>query len=123
MRKRMMESTKNTFNDYVKRAAVRRRFAFLCGTFVLAAFLLTVPAMYVNASSGANVINTKFNTLIDIATAIISSIGTLITLWGLAEWGISFQGQDGIMQAHAFKRVGGGLVTMLSPQLLKLFTS
>ena len=74
-----------------------------------------------NASSGEAIINNSFATLRSLVAAIISAIGFIITLWGVGEWGISMQSQDGIMQAHAFKRIGGGLVMILAPQILSLF--
>lgn len=73
------------------------------------------------ASEAAGVIEAQFDTLLGIVTSIISSIGTIITLWGISEWGIAFQGQDGTMQAHAFKRIAGGLVMLLAPQLITYF--
>lgn len=73
------------------------------------------------AGEAAGVIEAQFDTLLDIVTSIISSIGTIITLWGISEWGIAFQGQDGTMQAHAFKRIAGGLVMLLAPQLITYF--
>ena len=73
------------------------------------------------ATTGANVITQGFSGLLDIVTALISAIGTIILLWGFFEWGISLQSQDGVMQSAAFKRIGGGLVMILAPQLLNIF--
>lgn len=91
--------------------------------------ILYEPALDVNAATKAGkdttdttVITAKFDDLKDIVTAIISSFGLIITLWGISEWGMAFQGQDGMMQAHAFKRIAGGLVMILAPQILALLT-
>ena len=73
------------------------------------------------AATGANVITQGFSGLLDIVTALISAIGTIILLWGFFEWGISLQSQDGVMQSAAFKRIGGGLVMILAPQLISVF--
>lgn len=73
------------------------------------------------ASDASGIITAQFNILLNIVTSIISSIGTIITLWGISEWGIAFQSQDGTSQAHAFKRIAGGLVMLLAPQLINLF--
>lgn len=73
------------------------------------------------AASGADVISQGFDGLLSIVTALISSIGTIILLWGLFEWGLSLQGQDGFTQSTAFKRIGGGIVMILAPQLLNIF--
>lgn len=85
--------------------------------------ILYEPALVVNAdTTGTEAITNKFNDLKDIVTAIISGFGLIITLWGISEWGMAFQGQDGMMQAHAFKRIAGGLVMILAPQILSLLT-
>lgn len=73
------------------------------------------------AADANGIITAQFDTLLGIVTAIISSIGTIVTLWGISEWGIAFQSQDGTAQAHAFKRIAGGLVMLLAPQLINLF--
>lgn len=51
----------------------------------------------------------------------MSSIGEIVLLWGFLELGTSMQSQEGSMQAGAFKRVGGGIVMVLGPQLLAAF--
>lgn len=84
--------------------------------------VLYEPALVANAKNDTAVITEKFDDLKDIVTAIISSFGLIITLWGISEWGMAFQGQDGMMQAHAFKRIAGGLVMILAPQILSLLT-
>lgn len=48
----------------------------------------------------------------------VSSIGAIILLWAFFEVGVSMQSQEGTMQAMGFKRVGGGLVMTLAPQLV-----
>lgn len=73
------------------------------------------------ATSGAAVVTTSFGTLTAIVTALVSSIGEVILLWGFFEWGTSMQSQEGVMQATAFKRIGGGLVMVIAPQLVAAF--
>lgn len=73
------------------------------------------------AATGAAVVTTSFKTLTDIVTALVSSIGEIILLWGFFEWGTSMQSQEGVMQASAFKRIGGGLVMVIAPQLVGAF--
>lgn len=87
---------------------------------MLAAVCIFEPSLLVNASSDTSVITEKFTVLTDIVTAIISGIGVIITLWGISELGLSYQGQDGTMQAHALKRIGGGLIMILAPQILAI---
>lgn len=73
------------------------------------------------AASGAEVVTTNFNIFTEIVKALVSSIGEIILLWGFLELGTSMQSQEGSMQAGAFKRVGGGIVMVLGPQLLAAF--
>ena len=89
-------------------------------TALMAAFL-SVPVFA--ASAGATVIENGFATLLDIVKALVSAIGTIVLLWGLFEWGTSLQSPNGAEQSSAFKRIGGGLVMILAPQLIGLFIS
>lgn len=84
-------------------------------------FAIRLVTASASAASGAEVIQQGFDGLLSIVTALISSIGTIILLWGLFEWGLSLQGQDGFTQSTAFKRIGGGIVMILAPQLLNIF--
>ena len=81
--------------------------------------VMTVPAFA--AGEGATVIQNGFATLLDIVKALVSAIGTIVLLWGLFEWGTSLQSPNGAEQSSAFKRIGGGLVMILAPQLISLF--
>lgn len=78
--------------------------------------LMTCTPVY--ATEAANVVTAKFTAFQDLLGGIISSIGSIITLWGISEWGIAFQGSEGTMQANAFKRIGGGFVMAMAPQIL-----
>ena len=91
---------------------------------IAAAILVAVMAVPVFADGdGAAVIETGFATLLDIVKALVSAIGTIVLLWGLFEWGTSLQSPNGAEQSSAFKRIGGGLVMILAPQLISLFIS
>lgn len=78
--------------------------------------LMTCTPVY--ATEAANVVTAKFTAFQNLLGGIISSIGSIITLWGISEWGIAFQGSEGTMQANAFKRIGGGFVVAMAPQIL-----
>ena len=78
--------------------------------------LMTCTPVY--ATEAANVVTAKFTASQNLLGGIISSIGSIITLWGISEWGIAFQGSEGTMQANAFKRIGGGFVMAMAPQIL-----
>lgn len=68
-------------------------------------------------SEAVNIVTAKFQTLIDLVAGIISSLGMLYTMWGISEWGIAFQSSEGTMQSQALKKIGGGIVMALAPQL------
>lgn len=76
------------------------------------------PVYAADAANAANVVTAKFTSLQNLVSGIVSSIGSIITLWGISEWGIAFQGSEGTMQANAFKRIGGGFVMAMAPQIL-----
>lgn len=78
--------------------------------------LMTCTPVY--ATEAANVVTAKFTAFQNLLGGIISSIGSIITLWGISEWGIAFQGSEGTMQANAFKRISGGFVMAMAPQIL-----
>lgn len=88
-------------------------FALLLGANILSA---SVSAMA--AGTGGAAITASFGKLTDLVEAFVSSIGTIIVLWGIFEMGNATQSNDGMMQSSAFKRIGGGLVMALGPQLL-----
>lgn len=97
----------------------------ITGTVCVTAFSVVMFSQPVLASEvaagGAAIVTEGLNSLIDIIKAFVSSVGTMVVLWGLFEWGNSMQGHDGMMQAAAFKRIGGGLIMTLGPQLLSIF--
>lgn len=113
-----LEKKENNGNNVWKSRYVRLAFLFI----FVAALMCEHPFL---ANAATTTIDTtpiteNFNRLKAIVVAIISSIGTIITLWGISEWGLAFQGQDGMMQASAFKRIGGGMVMIMAPQILGL---
>ena len=87
--------------------------------FVAVLVLGTIP---VYAAGGADVITNGFNVIYDIIAAVVSAIGTILLLWGVFEWAQSMSVQDGGTQNLAFKRIGGGLIAILGPQLIPLIT-
>lgn len=90
---------------------------------VMLALLITTVIMAgevspVYAADAANVVAAKFTSLQNLVSGIISSVGSIITLMGISEWGIAFQGSEGTMQANAFRRIAGGFVMAMAPQIL-----
>ncbi len=78
--------------------------------------------MCVCAAGTADTITAGIRNLQNIVAAFVSAVGTIVVLWGIFEWGNAMQSQDGMMQAQAFKRIGGGIVMTMGPQLLPLIT-
>lgn len=97
--------------------------AALTGFGILGMAIQTSP-MLVNANNaGATVVTNSLNSFYSIVAAFVSAVGAIILLWGVFEWGTSMQANDGSMQANAFKRIGGGLVMILAPQIIAGFIS
>lgn len=113
---------KNTYL-FGKKEQSRRILAFMLivGLSTLMSLGFVTPVFA--ADSGATLVTNSFSTLISIVTALVSSIGSIVLLWGFFEWGTAMQSQEGVMQANAFKRIGGGLVMVIAPQLVAAFTA
>ena len=77
----------------------------------------TQPVLAASAASGAAAVTAGIGGLIEIVKAFVSSVGAIIVLWGLFEWGNAMQSTDGAMQSQAFKRIGGGIIMTLGPQI------
>ncbi|MCR5545756.1 MAG: hypothetical protein K6F30_04680 [Lachnospiraceae bacterium] len=94
-------------------------------SFVITAAVLMFPmvafATQPTPPTGAEAVTSSFNSLKEIVIALVSSVGTIVLLWGFFEWGTSMQSTDGVMQSSAFKRIGGGLIMVLAPQLISAF--
>lgn len=71
-----------------------------------------------DASEGAQLVSDTVGKVYDIMAAFVSSVGAIIVLWMLFEMGMAVQSQEGTMQANGIKKVGGGLVMVLAPQLI-----
>lgn len=99
--------------DLVQRVQIGMMLAAITGIILFSPF--------VSYASGNEQITKSFNQLLDIVKALVSSIGAIVLLWGFFEWGTSMQSQDGVMQSSAFKRIGGGLIMVIAPQLISAF--
>ena len=73
------------------------------------------------ASEGAGVVTSNFRSFYDIVAALASAVGSILLLWNVVEWGITLNSQEGMMQARAFKGIGGALVMILAPQIISGF--
>ena len=84
--------------------------------------MMYYPQMAVFAAdesvTGAQLVSNSVGKVYDILAAFVSSVGSIIVLWMLFEMGMAVQSQEGTMQANGIKRVGGGLIMVLAPQLI-----
>lgn len=73
------------------------------------AFLNGITA-HANVSAGANAVTEGMSNLLTIVTAFTTGVGVLFVAWGVLEWGQAMGSQDGTSQAHAIRRIAGGIV-------------
>lgn len=66
-------------------------------------------------------ISGPLNTLLTIVTDLVTGIGSIITIYGIFEFGNAQQSQDGAAKSFAIQRISGGLIMVIAPQLLQLF--
>lgn len=109
----------NEFKKIIK-SEKTRKFMYNLTLFSLFLAISFTPIMsYASATeAGQGVIKSNFKNIWDIVTTIISSIGSLVLLWGFFEFGISLNSSDGTAQSNAFKKIGGGLICVLAPQIV-----
>lgn len=112
MRKKMMKMSKKQIATFMVLSVI-----------MSLAITLQVGYPVLAAETGTAVIQTGFNTIYGLVAAIVSSIGSLYLLWGVFEWAQSMNMQDGGAQSMAFKRIAGGLVAVITPQLIPVITS
>lgn len=93
------------------------------GCLALCLLLAASAQMCVLASGTGQTITAGIGNLQNIVASFVSAVGSIIVLWGIFEWGNAMQSQDGMMQSQAFKRIGGGIVMTMGPQLLTLIIS
>ena len=102
-----------------------RKIIKIAAVFAFALAFMCEPELVVYAApkkEDMSTITTQFDTFKDLVATIISCIGIIISLWGISEFGMAMQGNDGMMQSHSFKRIAGGLVMVLAPQILAILT-
>lgn len=82
----------------------------------LYSLFITVP-VFANASGALS----GLESFRDFIADIISLVGSFYLLWGIFEFANSLMGNDGIMQASAFKKIAGGFIAMAAPEIYKFF--
>lgn len=68
-------------------------------------------------------ISNALSNLVGLVMGAVTAIGTLLVLWGIAEWGISMNGGGGVEMANSWKRIAGGIVLVIAPQILDILTA
>ena len=101
----------------VKKRTMKQTAVILGASAVMLALSFTVHA----AEGGAGVVTSNFRSFYDIVAALASAVGSILLLWNVVEWGITLNSQEGMMQARAFKGIGGALVMILAPQIISGF--
>ena len=71
-------------------------------------------------ASSVDPLSGMFTNVRSIIVSAISGIGVLVVLWGIFEWGMAYQTQEGTVQAQAFKRMAGGLIMVVASQILDI---
>ena len=89
------------------------------GLFVFVVMYYPQTAVFAaDAGEGAALVSNTVGKVYDIMAAFVRSVGGIIVLRMLFEMGMAVQSQEGTMQANGIKKVGGGLVMVLAPQLI-----
>lgn len=97
----------------------------VCKTAVLLSFFVLAcsnPEVMLAAQAAQEAFTAKFTSFKTLFTDMISTLGTIYTLWCISEWGLAWHESNGTMGGQSFKRIFGGLVVILSPQILTILS-
>lgn len=86
----------------------------------LVIFTMIYPDMYLASEAAKQQVIGKLSGFSSLFMDMISVLGQIYTLWGIAEWGLAWHESNGTMGGQSFKRIFGGLVVVLSPQILAI---
>ena len=78
------------------------------------------PEMAFASTVATNQVIGKFENFGTFFRDVISVLGQIYTLWGISEWGLSMHESNGTMGSQSFKRIFGGLVVVLAPQIVSI---
>lgn len=102
--------------NMIKKRNNVKKAAFCLALGCLCSLGMTTPVLAVDASGALQ----SMNTFRDFLGQVISLIGTFYLLWGVFEFANSLMGNDGIMQASAFKKIAAGFLCMAAPDIYSL---
>lgn len=115
--KKYMKCEDNVYMDLKekqrnKRLAILKKSMMFCMMLLVSTLIMSTPVFASSAVEG------KFTGFKDIVVSFVTGIGLIITLWGIFEFGNAMQTQEGGATSQAMKRVGGGLVMIIAPEIL-----
>lgn len=89
--------------------------------FMLSFFMaIFTPELFLASEQAKAEFIGKFETFETLFIDLISILGTIYTLWCISEWGLAWHESNGTIGGQSFKRIFGGLVVVLSPQILAI---
>lgn len=82
------------------------------------------PTVFLASNQALIDVKQDINLFNELLAAIISGIGAAVTMWAFMKMGMAMQhGSQGGMEAQSFNAIIGGIVIILAPQLLLIFTT
>ncbi|MFV0362369.1 MAG: hypothetical protein ACK5LL_04675 [Suipraeoptans sp.] len=88
---------------------------------VMASVLFGVSAMPLSVSASTNGGVAGINMLVEWAGNLVTALGAFVIIWGIFEMGSAMQSHDGAQTTQAGKRIAGGLIMVVAPQILAMF--
>lgn len=85
-----------------------------------AALLLTMAAIFTVPAYAAGDPIAAVNNLADLMYGLVRAIGTIVTLWGVVQVGISIPSHDPSQRSTGFLCVAGGLIFFFAKEILSL---
>lgn len=95
-----------------------------CLSVLMFAVILTVgcPEFVYATNDDLSGVTSEIDKFFNLISTVVSSMGAIVSLWGISEWGLSLQGGNGgMMEAQGFKRIIGGIVMIMAPNVITLF--
>lgn len=102
----------------------REKMYFALFSIAVCMIFLMNPVVVLASQNALNAVKEEISLFGEIVAAVISGIGSVITMWAFMKMGMAMQnGGQGGMEAQSFNAIIGGLVVILAPQLVLIFTS
>ena len=99
----------------------------VCAALLLVAICMLVlinPVTALANQEALNAVKSEINLFVELLAAVISGVGAAVTMWAFSKMGMAMQhGAQGGMEAQSFNAIIGGIIIILAPQLVVIFTS